>query len=230
MCLLIKQPKNLPALSNDWLTDFYLYNPDGVGVMYSNGKGRLIVKKALPKHEGELISFYHQYIAGRECAWHLRMRTHGNTDLVNCHPYPVLNYKNHGIDLQFMHNGILHTGNADNPTMSDTHHYAARFLTPLLAKNPDLIFNPALQDMIGNQIGNSNKFIIMDSLGRTVTINESAGVKWGGLWLSNTYAWSAPPSLLPKRTTRGEQRALAGVYYNPWDDTSWPGGSGFDYM
>jgi hypothetical protein len=33
MCLLVTQTNNSPALSDDWLNDFYSYNSDGVGVM-----------------------------------------------------------------------------------------------------------------------------------------------------------------------------------------------------
>jgi len=258
MCLLINQPKNLPAISNEWLTDFYYYNSDGIGVMYSNGRGRLVVQKALPRDEGELIEFYHRFIAGKACAWHLRMRTHGGIDLANCHPYPVLNFKQHGIDLQIMHNGVLHTGNHADDSMSDTHHFVARFLTPILADNPSLIFNKAFQELLADQIGAANKFILVDSLGRTVVINESAGVRWGGLWLSNTYAWSAPGSVISKLSKwpnfsggknwqkgkpfdppnraelpvpGGERRVLANdAYADIWEDTSWTRLNGYDYM
>jgi hypothetical protein len=34
----------------------------------------------------------------------------------------------------------------------------------------------------------------MDNEGRQVVVNQDAGVYWGGLWLSNTYAWSATGS------------------------------------
>jgi hypothetical protein len=34
----------------------------------------------------------------------------------------------------------------------------------------------------------------MDNEGRQVVINQEEGVYWGGLWLSNTYAWSASKS------------------------------------
>ena len=38
----------------------------------------------------------------------------------------------------------------------------------------------------------------MDNSGRMVTINQEQGVYWGGLWLSNTYAWSASASASDK--------------------------------
>lgn len=193
MCLLVTQSKTSPILSDEWLEDFYDFNSDGVGVMFANN-GDLVIKKIIPKTAKDFIQFYRSDIQGRDCAFHLRMRTHGEIDLANCHPYEVLNRAEHGIDLWLMHNGILSTGNKANPKMSDTYHYIADYLRPMLAGNPDFAFHPAFEALISDHIGESNKFVLMDNEGRQVVINQSAGVHWGGLWLSNTYAWSASSS------------------------------------
>ena len=190
MCLLLTQQSTTPALTDKWLEDFFSYNSDGVGVMRSEC-GELIIQKSLPKNAQEFIKFYRENIEGYDCAWHLRMRTHGATDLLNCHPYEVLNKADHGIDLWLMHNGILHTGNKADTSKSDTFHYIADYLRPMLANNPDFAFSGAFDDLIGDHIGVSNKFVLMDNHNRMAVINESEGVYWGGLWLSNEYAWSA---------------------------------------
>jgi len=191
MCLLITQNNLAPALTDDWLADFYDYNSDGVGVMRAENN-QLIIKKILPKSAKEFIAFYREHIEGKSCAFHLRMRTHGLTDLDNCHPYEVLNASEHGVDLWLMHNGILHTGNNADVSKSDTYHYIANYIRPLIQNNPDIAFTDEFADVIGNHIGESNKFVMLDNFGRMTTINKSAGVYWGGIWLSNTYAWSAP--------------------------------------
>jgi hypothetical protein len=193
MCLLVTQPANAPALSDAWLTDFYYANADGVGVMYAQD-GELVVEKILPVDEEDFIHFYRNHIEGKDCAFHLRMKTHGNIDMENCHPYEVLNHSEHGISLWLMHNGVLSTGNKADETKSDTWHYIRDYLRPMLADNPEFAFHPAFSAIIGDHIGSSNKFVLMDNNGRQVTINEDAGVYWGGLWLSNTYAWSASKS------------------------------------
>ena len=54
--------------------------------------------------------------------------------------------------------------------------------------------HPAFSKIVGDHIGSGNKFVLMDNAGRVATINQNAGVFWGGLWLSNTYAWTAPSS------------------------------------
>jgi hypothetical protein len=122
------------------------------------------------------------------------MKTHGNIDMENCHPYEVLNRDEHGIDLWLMHNGVLHTDNKADITKSDTWHYIRDYLRPILEYNPDFAFHPAFAELIGDHIG-SNRFVMMDNNGRQVVINEEQGVYWGGRWLSNTYAWSAPVGL-----------------------------------
>jgi len=193
MCLLVTQSSSSPILSDAWLENFYDYNSDGVGVMFSNN-GDLVIKKIIPNSAKDFINFYRSDIQGRDCAFHLRMRTHGAIDLINCHPYEVLNRAEHGIDLWLMHNGILSTGNKANEKLSDTWHYINDYLKPMLAGNPDFAFHPAFQTLIADHIGSSNKFVLMDNEGRQVVINESAGVYWAGLWLSNTYAWDASKS------------------------------------
>ena len=219
MCLLITQNKNSQKLSNEWLEDFYSSNSDGLGVMYAQDN-ELIVEKFLPKNAKDLAHFYKNHIAGRDCAYHFRMRTHGDIDLFNCHPYEVLNKKEHGLDLWLMHNGVLATGNTQDTSKSDTYHYIQNYLKPMLANNPHYFVEPSFSDLIGSHIGSSNKFVLMDNLGRRVTINEEAGVYWAGLWLSNTYAWSAsksasktPSKSLKEQAKQAKEKPVKSVYY-----------------
>jgi hypothetical protein len=207
MCLLITQNQNSPALSRVWLADFYDYNSDGVGVMYSKD-GALIVEKILPVSAEDFINFYSNHIAGKNCAFHLRMRTHGDTDLTNCHPYEVLNQQEHGTSLWLMHNGILSTGNSADTSKSDTWHYIKDYLRPMLANNPDYAFTPEFSAIIGSHIGASNKFVLMDEQGRQAVVNQDAGVYWSGLWLSNTYAWTASNTASKTAYKKGK-KALA---------------------
>ena len=205
MCLLITQPQDAPTLSNDWLIDFHASNPDGVGVMYADN-GSLIIEKILPLNAEAFIDFYHSHIAGKNCAFHLRMKTHGNIDLENCHPYEVLNRADHGIDLWLMHNGILSTGNATDTSKSDTWHYIRDYLRGILASNPDYAFSAGFAEIIGSHIGASNKFVLMDNNSRMAVVNQDSGVYWAGLWLSNTYAWTTSKSA-SKYPLKGTKKA-----------------------
>ena len=191
MCLLVVQPIGAPSLTQAWLEDFYSSNSDGVGIMRAVD-GELLIEKILPTNAQEFVDFYLNHIDGHECAFHLRMKTHGNIDMENCHPYEVFNRAEHGLDVWLMHNGVLSTGNAGDTTKSDTWHYIRNYLRPMLANNIDFAFTDEFAEIIGDHIGASNKFVIMDNNGRINTVNQDSGVFWGGRWLSNTYAWSSP--------------------------------------
>lgn len=238
MCLLVTQLSNSPALPESWLRDFHSSNSDGVGVMYVEGQS-LVIEKCLPKSADDFVNFYYSHIAGKDCAFHLRMRTHGATDLENCHPYEVLNAKDHGIDLWLMHNGILHTDNKNDITKSDTWHYIRDYLRPMLANNPEFFITPEFQELIETHIGSSNKFVLMDNQNRLVTINESAGVYWGGLWLSNTYAWTssatasktydASPALALEQVNESPVKKQAYIAKGYGSTPRWQNNYGFDY-
>jgi hypothetical protein len=189
MCLLITAPAGV-TIEDEWLRDFYRRNDDGYGFMYAH-ENKLHILKRLGTVE-QFISDWKSLVPYTR-AIHLRMRTHGDIDLVNCHPYWVTGYDNDDeLPLAMMHNGILSSGNATDTSKSDTWHYINDVLKPLLAKYPHLLQEPTFQQLVEEHIGSGNRFVFLDSLGRMVTLNYGEGVTWEGMWLSNTYAWSAP--------------------------------------
>jgi hypothetical protein len=200
MCLLHTHHPDT-VLGSDWIGDFYWHNPDGVGVMYSEtdeaGVPRLRIVKQLLENGEAAVKFYEDHIKGREAIVHWRMQTHGDIDVSQAHPYVVAE----SLDtdeplLALMHNGILSCGNPSDKSKSDTWHYNEFFLKPLLnpahGGDPEFAFKYAFCHILGQAIDDGNKFAFMDDQGRTSIINEGAGVYWRGMWLSNTYAWSAP--------------------------------------
>jgi hypothetical protein len=96
-----------------------------------------------------------------------------------------------GYPLWLMHNGVLSTGNAKDTKKSDTWHYINDIIRPALAGRPEQFMSKWFQDLIEDHIGSSNKFVMMDAHGNTMTFNKDSGVMWGDVWMSNTYAWSA---------------------------------------
>jgi hypothetical protein len=128
-----------------------------------------------------------------------------------------------------MHNGILSTGNKADTSKSDTWHYIKDYLRPMLALNPDYAFTPAFADIIGSHIGSSNKFVLMDEQGRQAVVNQDAGVYWSGLWLSNTYAWSASDTASKTAYKKGKKaQALILKQSKEKPDARLP--SKYDYM
>jgi hypothetical protein len=62
----------------------------------------------------------------------------------------------------------------------------------------------------------------MDNTGRQAVVNQSSGVYWSGLWLSNTYAWSASKSAGAKPV--GIKKAHKQVKEKPEARSSYKGG------
>lgn len=181
MCILIHQPAGT-TISEAMLHDFYQLNPDGFGAMFAVD-GKIEVVKTLAK-EDEIIKIYNEIVAGKEAIIHYRMKTHGDIDLDNCHPYRVTD------DIWLAHNGILSEGNPVDKKKSDTWHYIEYVLRPTLTAQPELFDNPDFIEYLGTMIGSSNKFGLLRSDGKVQLVNRDSGVDHADLWLSNTYAWS----------------------------------------
>lgn len=181
MCILIHHPAG-SELTDEHFADFYSSNPDGFGAIINNGRKVDVIKRVGTLRE--IQQLYTKFVKGHDAIIHMRMRTHGDIDLTNCHPYQVIP------GLWMSHNGILSTGNSADPSKSDTWHYIKDYLQPLLSRDPDLIHEPAFQTLIERHIGYSNKFGFMSSDGRCVIINRDAGLEHEGVWYSNTYAWT----------------------------------------
>lgn len=211
MCLLVQQPATV-AFTEAFLLDVYSKNQDGLGIMYAD-QGELHVYKCLPANAQDFADFYRKHGANKACIWHARMRTHGDIDNDNCHPYQVTD------DIWLAHNGILSTGNVADPTKSDTWHFIRNVLRPTLTTEPDLMLDPAWQLFIGELIGGGNKFGLMRSDGKSAIINRKSGVEFMQSWVSNTYAWS------PHKFGMSSQPSRVYSYYgdNEYSYANWQG-------
>lgn len=215
MCLLITGTSS--ALRTAYLTtkglaaDAYASNRDGIGAMYASNDGRIVVSKVLPSTVDEALAFIESLPTDdRQVALHWRMRTHGDIDLSQCHPYEV-NDQAGGTWL--MHNGVLHTGNQADQTKSDTWHFINDYLKGL---SPDALHEPGAAALIGEFI-KGNRFAIMSGDGRLTVINKHQGVEHDGIWFSNTYAWS-PHLFIPSyaRPFRGYSSEYSSGFYGSW--------------
>lgn len=202
MCLIanISDPVN-GVLSMEHAKNAINRNSDGIGCMYVD-EGRVRVARKLGTDE-EQLRLYKQFTKiNKPFAVHFRFSTHGAKDILNCHPFQILDYKNHGRDLYLMHNGVISSIDMNSKGMSDTYNYCEHYLKPLLAVNPELLYNEAFRKIVEGHIGTGSKLLFMDSANGTVEIyNKRMGTdKPNGLWLSNTYSIEAP-YVAPKRTT-----------------------------
>jgi len=166
------------------IEDIFTSNADGIGVMYGTSKG-LKISKTLPNSAAEAVVFLSKLpMDDREVAIHFRWRTHGDINLEQCHPYEV------NETTALMHNGVLETGNKADPTKSDSWHFIENYLKTIPI---DALHDEGFAALLGDYIDN-NRFAIMSGDGRLTVINKHQGIEHGGVWFSNTYAWT--PSLL----------------------------------
>lgn len=202
MCLLFLVPDraNREAVDDAWLTDIYTRNDDGFGFMWHTKSGGPQHYKAVGPVADFIAAYRRMEGHAKPFAVHVRMATHGDVETSQSHPYTL----DDDGSAWLMHNGILSTGNFADRSKSDTWHYINDTVGPLYAALGDGLFTPALLDMMGEAIG-SNRFILMDKHGGFHTVNKNQGLIWRGMWLSNTYAWSAVKygAVKPAPTTYG---------------------------
>lgn len=196
MCLLIagKASEIRTALLNTpgLIENIFKRNNDGVGAMYTSSRKVLRTPKVLPNTVAEAIAFIQSLPQDdRNLALHWRMRTHGDTDLENCHPYSVIDGK-----VALMHNGVLSQGNHADKSKSDTWHYIADVVRPMLELAPKMFMNMAWATLVASDISRNNRFAIMDNEGALMILNKHTGIDVQGMWFSNTYAWD-PALLIP---------------------------------
>jgi hypothetical protein len=221
MCLIItgQSSKVRSTLLNTkgMLSEVYSSNPDGIGVMYSTTKG-LKVTKVLPKNVNDAHAFITKLPTDdREIAIHFRWTTHGDTDLLNCHPYDVVTGY-----VAMMHNGVLHTGNDADKTKSDTWHFINDYLKEAVHDAPNLVHTKGFLTMLADFIGD-NRFVFMDGEGRMSHVNYDQGIEHDGLWFSNTYAWK-PSALIPNyyKSSKHYNYANYNKAYNQYmDEDEW---------
>jgi len=217
MCLIItgqsSKVRSTLLDTTGMLSEIYSINPDGIGVMYSTSKGLKVVK-TLPKNVNDAHAFIKKLPTdAREIALHFRWTTHGDTDMLNCHPYDVVTGY-----VAMMHNGILHTGNAADKTKSDTWHFINDYLKEAVHDAPNLIHTKGFLTMLADFIGD-NRFVFMDGDGRMSHVNYDQGIEHDGLWFSNTYAWK-PATLIPHyyTNTKHAYARYNSAYDNYLDD------------
>lgn len=183
--------------SDDDLADFIIKNRDGFGFMCPDGNGAVATEKSimssnLDEAKANFVARFRWWRdfaekAGSEhFAMHTRMRTHGDIDHANAHPHYVHD------NVFLMHNGVLSVDTKSDKAASDTVHYIRSTLRPLVEQfkdAPAAVEMPQFLELIADDIGRSNKFILCSPRGFSI-VNKDSGTEFRGSWFSNTYAWT----------------------------------------
>lgn len=187
MCIAIYKPEE-KIISKATLKECYSSNPDGAGFMFAEDK-QLHIEKGFFSFD----TFYDAYKAHEEkkVVIHFRIKTHGEINKTNCHPFAVNN------SLAFVHNGIINGLDGDK-TLSDTIHFNEQILQPLVNKWGNLaLFQDPMINLIESRIGYS-KLIFLDRHGNHKIMNEQKGQWDNGVWYSNN---SYKPYVAPATTS-----------------------------
>jgi hypothetical protein len=184
MCIAILSPEG-KTISKETLAQCYKRNSDGAGYMYASNN-------MLHVHKGffSFDEFYDSYkpVEKEKCVIHFRIKTHGDINADNTHPFNVSN------ELAFVHNGMINI-HESHKQYSDTWHFNERIIKPMYKDNKAFIKKIYNQELIRGFIGNS-KLIFLDNKGRSTIINPEKGIWENGVWYSNS-SYVIPKEMIP---------------------------------
>ena len=182
MCVILeKKPEHI--LTPELLRALWARNTDGWGLMYLDDEGKPTRRRGLTI---ETLIEAAPILDEKSGFIHVRKATKGLTNRDNCHPYIIMP------GFLLMHNGQLPIV-CTNELFSDTWHYAAQVLKPLLqqvADPHDFIRSGSFKFLLQAAIERS-KIVILDKDG-AVFYNESDWCEVrDGIKVSNKTMWDA---------------------------------------
>lgn len=182
ICIAIAKPAGM-AITKKILKQCFDNNPDGAGFCIEID-GKLVINKGYFTFE----DFYDAYLPYEElkALIHFRIRTHGQTDAENCHPFFITD------NVAFIHNGIISDVPHHNDK-SDTRMFKEQYLLPIVQNyGQQALTSPIISRLIEKFIGGS-KFVFMIKGQEDFTIyNKSMGnLSKEQIWFSN-YSWQVP--------------------------------------
>ena len=174
MCIAVVNKTSLISLET--FKTMFENNPDGIGFSYADGK-KVHIFKTLKDVDSLYKSYETERLRNKSTFLiHSRIKTHGATDLSNCHPFFITD------KMSLIHNGMV-----DAPLIlkgkSDTFHLV-EFLKSL--KTPENLFNPiSIEAAWLSTLSEGSKVCILHADGRYAIFGESLGHWAGDNWFSN---------------------------------------------
>lgn len=186
MCIIVLD-KVGGKITEEQIRNMYTRNSDGFGIVPLEGQRRPH-KIGNPSSADEIVDMW-KVFAGKPYAMHLRLKTHGDIDVENCHPYALFEGENEWL----FHNGVMASVVPTvDKKMSDTWHLAQFFINPMGPKIFEYLKQEHFRECFGKMIGTTNKLLFV-SQDEVALVNEKSGT-WrdSDLWLSNTFAVDTP--------------------------------------
>jgi hypothetical protein len=172
MCIAMYKKEGM-VLTEDTLQNCWDNNPHGAGFMFAEN-GKLYVHKGFMTFDEFKVAYEpHKH---KQCVLHFRIRTHGESNPENTHPFVV------DENLALVHNGIISNVVCDiNKSMSDTWHFTEKYMKALAP----LWRTQAFKNLVEAFIGHS-KLIMLNNLGEFEIYSEELGSWDSECWFSNS--------------------------------------------
>lgn len=217
MCIICAKPAGIALPTEKTIRRMFARNPDGAGIMYTNGKHVKIVKGLMKVDEflRELDRIKTEVDTTQEgMVLHFRIGTAGGNIPANTHPFPItdslprLQRLRCATDIGIAHNGIIDI-RPRQKNISDTMEYIMSQLAPLKQAVPEFYRNKHLMLMIKNAISSKMAFLLKDK--SIYTIGEF--IEEDGLLYSN-YTYQS----YDNRSLKWNYAYLGGWDSGDWDD------------
>lgn len=177
MCVIIQvgAKKTLPK---QILQNCYNHNRHGWGIMWAKD-GKLHTVKEYTDFEA-FWKIWHEVPRDAERGIHFRIRTSGETNQANCHPFQP------NEDVALMHNGVIDTLHVQS-NMSDTFNFCEYELKPLLSAWPDFMEDDDFKDLMEKVTG-SSKLLFLDKHGKMLVTRPNVWTEKHGCLFSNSHS------------------------------------------
>lgn len=179
MCLIVAKPAGVKVPSNKKFRTWLQKYPDGAGMMFDNGNGRVHIIKGV----FEVDDFFHlQAKLARQIkplhaqdvniVYHFRQATEGQISPSNCHPFPITKDKTQLVktelttDRAIVHNGIIwdyDTGTQGTCNLTTNKTDTQKFIEDCLVDMGELIRNESVKHLIARYT--ASRFAALDKDG-----------------------------------------------------------------
>lgn len=176
MCIIAVKPEKVEFTKQQCKT-MWKENPHGAGFMFATGKKVEIVKGLMTFEE--FWNAYREAGPLRKMVLHFRIKTHGDVNPENTHPFWVVKNK-----FALAHNGIIRPLINETSAMESDTAVFARKLGEHYGDPIDALTSPFIRETLEAYIGYS-KVVFMNARGETTILNEQMGTWHKNVWYSN---------------------------------------------
>lgn len=223
MCVIVRQYAGKELIPTKNLQECRRSNPHGMGIMFpAAGGDKVEIFKGVDSDENFKILMGHYRGArkrGEPVVMHFRVKTHGEVNKENCHPFRV------DRRLALAHNGTLTSilgdlkGDERAKEVSDSRWFTENILGDL--RNPyEDMDRWGVRRMIGEMVGTS-RVCIMRSDGKMWTWNSHAGVErkeWNAWFSNHSFLIINPSHSHSNRGTTYRDRRSSSKSFFGWED------------